>query len=284
HGLGTAAARRRRHRRRRLGRHHPALAPAAGRPGAQPGRLPGVLAPHHRTAVDPQPLGRRRHRVRPPQRRDRQLLLRRGRGGEGRHREPGGVPGRGRQLRRLLTRGPAAGAQWRHAMPWGTRPMRCIALLLAALTGLQAAPVYGRQDAGGAPGFDPLVLERAALLPLASTAPKVALSLPAGEAAFYYIDLPSNVATLSVSTSGSGGDADLFVRQGIPHTGSSIQQLVAESIGTSAHGGNLEMLTVGRNDGLEPGRWWILVLNLGSTAAQLEVNASFSTAGSPFVA
>jgi serine protease len=116
--------------------------------------------------------------------------------------------------------------------------------------------------------------------------PKTTVSLAAGQSSSFFIDLPSNISSLTARTTGTGGDIDLFVKQGVPHVGTSFAALVAESAGSSTGNDSNEVVTLqrGGSPGLTPGRWWIRLVNFGSTTATVQLSATTSIAGNPFAA
>jgi serine protease len=102
----------------------------------------------------------------------------------------------------------------------------------------------------------------------------------------YYIDLPSNVETLTVTTAGGSGNVDLFLRSGIEHRADSYEQLVAQSVATSTTPGNSESISLrrGASSPLTPGRWWMTVANTGSNRTTVDLQANFTVAGTGFTA
>lgn len=164
---------------------------------------------------------------------------------------------------------------------------RTVVLVLAALLGMQAAVVAGNPAPSPAKdaGTDTLALQRARTAALDAKSGKVAVTVPAGEIRFFTIDLASHVDTMGVSVTGSGGDVDLFVKQGVPHVGNTVQALAGESAAFSAGDTSTESVTMRRNGGpLTPGRWWIALVNVGNSTAQVDLDAEVTTAGAPFAA
>jgi len=72
----------------------------------------------------------------------------------------------------------------------------------------------------------------------------------------YYIDLPSNIASMTVTTAGATGEADLLIRQGIPHTANNLQDLLAQSSHLANTAGGNESIAITRSStrAITPGR------------------------------
>jgi serine protease len=100
----------------------------------------------------------------------------------------------------------------------------------------------------------------------------------------FFIDLPSNVAQLTVRTAGSSGDVDIFLRPGVPHSSGNFQGLVDESTASSTAAGSNEQVMIGRADGLTPGRWWITLGNFANAPATVELTTEVASSGPAFAA
>jgi serine protease len=122
-----------------------------------------------------------------------------------------------------------------------------------------------------------------------------ALSMPLSKAATpvtvqpssylsYYIDLPSNIASMTVSTTGATGEADLLIRQGIPHTANNLPDLISQSSHVATTVGGNELITITRSSAraITPGRWWLTIVNPGSAAVTVQLDATTTVAGNPF--
>lgn len=118
------------------------------------------------------------------------------------------------------------------------------------------------------------------------TRPKLAVEIEPQSYLSYYIDLPSHVDSLSVSTTGNSGDIDLFVRPGIEHRASSYNDLVAQSTATSTGPSSNESIRLSRSGtpALTPGRWWMTVANTGTARTSIDLQANFTVAGNQFTA
>lgn len=116
--------------------------------------------------------------------------------------------------------------------------------------------------------------------------PKLAVDVDPQRYLSYYIDLPSHVDSLSVSTTGNSGDIDLFVRPGIEHRANSYNDLVAQSTATSVGPSSNESIRLSRSGtpALTPGRWWMTVANTGAARTSIDLQASFTIAGNQFTA
>lgn len=92
---------------------------------------------------------------------------------------------------------------------------------------------------------------------------KAAITVPGNTYQLYYFDLRSNTVEFRAVTSGAVVDIDMFLKRGVPQSGTSFQALVQESqytaIGTS--GNETLLATRTSNPALTAGRWWIAVLN-----------------------
>lgn len=100
----------------------------------------------------------------------------------------------------------------------------------------------------------------------------------------YYIDLPSNIASMTVSTTGATGEADLLIRQGIPHTANNLPDLISQSSHVATSVGGNELITITRSSAraITPGRWWLTIVNPGSAAVTVQLDATTTVAGNPF--
>lgn len=100
----------------------------------------------------------------------------------------------------------------------------------------------------------------------------------------YYIDLPSNVATLTASASAGGADVDLLVRQGIPHDATSMQGLIDQSAYVSVGQNSTETIVASRSSTppLKPGRWWITIANPTQAPISVDLQVNFSVSGQAF--
>lgn len=118
------------------------------------------------------------------------------------------------------------------------------------------------------------------------TRPKLAVDVEPQSYLSYYIDLPSHVDSLSVSTTGNSGDIDLFVRPGIEHRANSYNDLVAQSTATSTGPSSNESIRLSRSGtpALTPGRWWMTVANTGTARTSIDLQANFTVAGNQFTA
>lgn len=118
------------------------------------------------------------------------------------------------------------------------------------------------------------------------TRPKLAVEVEPQSYLSYYIDLPSHVDSLSVSTTGNSGDIDLFVRPGIEHRANSYNDLVAQSTATSTGPSSNESIRLSRSGtpALTPGRWWMTVANTGTARTSIDLQANFTVAGNQFTA
>lgn len=133
------------------------------------------------------------------------------------------------------------------------------------------------------------------LLPPLMAGEHSALSIDLGKAATpvtvqassyvsYYLDLPSNISSATVTTTGATGEADLLIRQGIPHTAGNLPDLLAQSSHYSNAPGGNEAITITRGSArpLTPGRWWLTIVNPSSSAVTVQLEASTTVAGNPF--
>ena len=100
----------------------------------------------------------------------------------------------------------------------------------------------------------------------------------------YFVDLPSNVATLTVTTAAPSGEVDLFVKPGVPHRGTSLGTLQTESAYFAQTAGPNERVTASRSSSpaLKPGRWWFTPVNTSAAAVTLTLDVGFTTAGAAF--
>jgi serine protease len=112
---------------------------------------------------------------------------------------------------------------------------------------------------------------------------KVAVTVDPGTYRSVFIDLPSNVDRYTTRLAGPG-NADLYVRRGVPHGADSVAGLAAQSVAVSAGPTSAETVTLARGGatGARPGRWWAAVVNTGSTALTVELTFEVAVAGAPF--
>jgi serine protease len=147
------------------------------------------------------------------------------------------------------------------------------------------AALLGICPMGWAQGKTPALLQPAnAVAEAAAAGAKVQVTMGPLSAQRFYVDLPSNVSQLTVRTAGSGGDVDIFVRPGVPHSSGSFQGLVDESTASSTAAGSNEQVLIGRADGLTPGRWWITLGNFANESATVELSTDVATNGASFAA
>lgn len=152
------------------------------------------------------------------------------------------------------------------------RPIRLASLLFAALLPW-AVPSYADGKAFIAEFGGGLHTDQA----------KTAVTVEPNSYVSYYIDLPSNVASFTTRTTGSG-NVDLFVRPAYPHDATSQQGLIDQSAGFSAGPSADETVVLQRaSSTLSSGRWWLTVLNPGSTGITIDLTVDIATQGAAFV-
>ncbi|PIV32844.1 MAG: hypothetical protein COS34_11185, partial [Lysobacterales bacterium CG02_land_8_20_14_3_00_62_12] len=113
----------------------------------------------------------------------------------------------------------------------------------------------------------------------------IAVTLPAHTYSSFYIDLPSNVATLTVRTFGASGDVDLLIRQGIQHTATTVQGLIDQSAYVANSNNGNEQIVISRASSpqpLTPGRWWLTLSNPTDVSVSVQLDASTTLAGTAF--
>lgn len=141
-------------------------------------------------------------------------------------------------------------------------------LLLAFATAAGAAPL----NAGAPP------------LPLSQGKAALPVSVDAGTIGSYFIDLPSNVSTLTVRTLSASGNVDLLLRRGIQHSATTVAGVIAQSAAVATTASGNEQVTLTRNspNPLTPGRWFISLLNTTAQTITLQLDATFTVSGPAF--
>ncbi len=112
----------------------------------------------------------------------------------------------------------------------------------------------------------------------------IQLTLPPGSFAPIYVDMPSNVSAVEVTLQSAAPDVDLLVRQGSPHTATSLTGLMEQSAYVVATPGGNEQIGFDRDSPvpLTPGRWWMTAVNTGASSASVSINIQFTTSGAAF--
>lgn len=108
--------------------------------------------------------------------------------------------------------------------------------------------------------------------------------MPASSYLSVYVDLRSNTQQARFAVTGSSGNIDLMLKRGVPHRGSSVQALLAESSfsATTAAGDEVLLAQRGGTPTLTAGRWWLAVLNLSASPQTIDLQFAEAQAGAAF--
>ena len=113
---------------------------------------------------------------------------------------------------------------------------------------------------------------------------KTSLTVPASSYLSVYVDLRSNTQQARFAVTGSSGNIDLMLKRGVPHRGSSVQALLAESAFSATTAAGDEVLLAQRGDTpmLTAGRWWLAVLNLSASPQTIDLQFAEAQAGAAY--
>lgn len=114
---------------------------------------------------------------------------------------------------------------------------------------------------------------------------QIQLTLGPNSYAPVFVDFPSNIASATVSTASAAAGVDLLIRQGSPHTATSVQGLIDQSLFASTGPTSNESITFNRQTtpAITPGRWWLTPMNTSGQSVTLTLDLQAQLSGAPFV-
>ncbi|MCB1633490.1 MAG: S8 family serine peptidase [Xanthomonadales bacterium] len=149
-----------------------------------------------------------------------------------------------------------------------------VAILLSGLSNGQASQL----DLVVAPGYPKKI-------DAGQSKAQIQVTLGPNSYAPFFVDFSSNIASATVSTISASAGVDLLIRQGSPHTETSVQGLIDQSLFASTGPTGNESITVNRQTtpAVTPGRWWLTPMNTSGQSVTLTLDLQVQFSGAPYL-